>query len=190
MFLLIDNFDSFTFNLVQAFQVLGAEPMVVRNNRPELLELAHSGEVERVVISPGPGGPADSGLCPAFLDQLNPQIPLLGVCLGHQILAAHAGLEVDKGPRVMHGKTSPIEHTGDPLFEGISNPFEACRYHSLLVSGLTREAPVVPTCTSREGELMGLRYPERPWMGVQFHPESVLTPEGDRILANFLEFSR
>lgn len=190
MFLLIDNFDSFTFNLVQAFQVLGADPTVVRNNRSELLELAHSKDLERVVISPGPGGPADSGLCPTFLDQLAPEVPLLGVCLGHQILAAHAGLVVGKGPRVMHGKTSPIAHTEDPLFEGISNPFEACRYHSLLASGLTRAAPVVSTCTSQEGEIMGLRYPERPWMGVQFHPESVLTPEGDRILANFLKFHR
>ena len=189
MFLLIDNFDSFTFNLVQAFQALGTDPVVLRNNRPELLELAASGEVERVVISPGPGGPADSGLCLPFLRSLAAATPVLGVCLGHQILAAHAGLVVGKGPRVMHGKTSRVHHNGDPLFAGVSNPFEACRYHSLLVSGLEKSPAVTRTCQSEDGDLMGLRYTDRPWMGVQFHPESVLTPDGQRLLANFLAVS-
>lgn len=185
MFLLIDNFDSFTYNLVQAFQKIGLEPTVVRNNRPELLELATSPEVEMVCISPGPSHPINAGLCLQFLERLPRTTPVLGVCLGHQILGHFAGATVNVGHRIMHGKTSPIRHNNKGLFAGLPNPFEVGRYHSLLVRA--EEAPELleVTATTDEGEVMGLRYKDRPWAGVQFHPESILTPDGPQLLANF-----
>jgi anthranilate synthase component 2 len=186
MFLLIDNFDSFTFNLVQAFQQLGADPVVYRNDRPEVLELAAGGRLSRVCISPGPSRPENAGLCLEFLKRLPKSVPVLGVCLGHQILGHHAGASVVRAERIMHGKTSLVEHEGAGLFAGLPNPFEVCRYHSLLV--LAHEAPQALRTTARtaEGEVMGLAYLDRPWAGVQFHPESILTPQGPALLANFL----
>ncbi len=186
MFLLIDNYDSFTFNLVQAFQVLGVFPAVIRNDRRELLELAASDDLRAVVISPGPGRPESAGLCLEFLQRLSRKVPVLGICLGHQILGRFAGASVDVGERIMHGKTSAVEHEETGLFAGLPRPMQCGRYHSLLVDlGLGPDV-LVRTAWTRQGEVMGLRYADRPWMGVQFHPESVLTPDGPRLLANFL----
>ena len=205
MFLLIDNYDSFTYNLVQAFQVLGREPVVVRNDDPRLLELADelsrdaaspsagtaggtSGVSPSIVcLSPGPGHPDQAGLCLEFLKRLSPAVPVLGVCLGHQILGRLAGAAVNVGPCIMHGKTSEIVHDGTGLFNGLPNPVTVGRYHSLVVAGAEDSENPLFTVTARgpEGEIMALRYKDRPWVGVQFHPESILTPEGLRLLANF-----
>ncbi|MBN2140263.1 MAG: aminodeoxychorismate/anthranilate synthase component II [Desulfovibrionaceae bacterium] len=187
MFLLIDNFDSFTFNLVQAFQVLGQDPRVLRNDEPELLDLARSGTLERVCISPGPSRPENAGLCLEFLALLPRTAPLLGVCLGHQILGAFAGAEVVGARRIMHGKTSMISHSGQGLFKGLPDPFEACRYHSLAVREQGAPDNLEFTARSEDNEVMGLAFRDRPWSGVQFHPESILTPEGPRLLKNFLD---
>jgi anthranilate synthase component 2 len=189
MFLLIDNFDSFTFNLVQAFQQLGRDPVVLRNNEPRILELAQSGELSMVCISPGPGGPAGAGLCLKFLEKLPKQTPVLGVCLGHQVLGHFAGAPVSVGERIMHGKTSVIRHDGRGLFAGLPEELEVGRYHSLLVK-MNQAAPEAEkllkiTAWTDEDEVMGLAYTDRPWAGVQFHPESVLSPEGPELLARF-----
>ncbi len=190
MFLLIDNFDSFTFNLVQAFQQLGADPVVMRNDRCELLELAESGKLDRVCLSPGPSRPENAGLCLAFLERLPMEIPVLGVCLGHQTLGHFAGADVVRAERIMHGKTSMVRHEDAGLFKGLPNPFEVCRYHSLLV--LAEQAPDKLRITARtdQDEVMGLEYKDRPWVGVQFHPESILTPEGPNLLENFLKMRK
>jgi anthranilate synthase component 2 len=185
MFLLIDNFDSFTFNLVQAFQQQGRDPLVLRNDRPEILELAQSGELSLVCISPGPSRPENAGLCLDFLARLPRTVPVLGVCLGHQILGHFAGAPVVVAERIMHGKTSPVEHRQTGLFAGLPNPMQACRYHSLLVQAEKAPDALEVTAWTEAGEVMGLRYADRPWVGVQFHPESVLTPDGPRLLANF-----
>ena len=189
MFLLIDNYDSFTYNLVQAFYGLGREPLVLTNDDPALLEMAENPELELVCISPGPGRPENAGLCPEFLRRLEaraPQTPVLGVCLGHQLLGLHAGAEICLAPEVMHGKQSDIVHDGKGLFEGLPNPLTVGRYHSLVVrvSG-DAEDRIEVTARGPEGEVMALRYRDRPWVGVQFHPESVLTPDGTRLLGNF-----
>ena len=186
MFLLIDNFDSFTFNLVQAFQQLGADPQVVRNDREEVLELATSGKLERVCLSPGPSNPENAGHCLEFLARLPKEIPVLGVCLGHQTLGHYAGAPVQRAERIMHGKTSMVHHDGDGLFEGVDSPFEVCRYHSLLVPAEQAAEKIDVTARTERGEVMGLVYKDRPWHGVQFHPESILTPQGPKLLQNFL----
>lgn len=182
MFLLIDNYDSFTYNLVQAFQSLGHTPTVIYNDDPRLLELVQSPELEMVCLSPGPSHPANSGYCVEFMQRINPSIPVLGVCLGHQILGMLAGAEVRRAPRVMHGKTSEIVHDGTGLFAGVPNPMRAGRYHSLVVGESDK---FTVTARGPEGEVMGLRYKDRPWVGVQFHPESILTEGGDKLLSNF-----
>lgn len=188
MFLLIDNYDSFTFNLVQAFQIMGLEPRVVRNDAANLMTLAASASLQAVVISPGPGGPTDSGPCLDFLATLSATIPVLGVCLGHQILAHYAGVPVVRAARIMHGKTSQIQHQNEALFAGLSNPFEATRYHSLIMTEAVRrqsDLPLTITARSEWNEPMGLQYRDRPWFGIQFHPESILSVEGPRLLENF-----
>ena len=187
MFLLIDNFDSFTFNLVQAFQQLGAEPVVLRNDREEVLELAQSGELTRVCISPGPSHPGNAGLCLEFLKLLPHEIPTLGVCLGHQILGHHAGGRVHRNYRIMHGKTSAVFHGGRGIFADLPDPMEVCRYHSLVVAPEDAGDLLQVTATTDDGEVMGMQYSDRPWHGVQFHPESILTPDGPKILENFLK---
>lgn len=189
MFLLIDNFDSFTFNLVQAFQQLGADPVVYRNDRAELLDPAFVAGLSRVVLSPGPSRPENAGNCLKFLTLLEKtgmNVPVLGVCLGHQTLGHFAGASVVRAERIMHGKTSPVAHDGTDVFAGLDNPFEVCRYHSLLV--LAHEVPekLRVTARTKEDEVMGMVYTDRPWSGVQFHPESILTPDGPKLLANFL----
>ena len=189
MFLLIDNYDSFTFNLVQAFQKIGKNPEVYKNDDPRILELAESGTLEMVCISPGPSNPQNAGLCLEFLKRLPVHVPVLGVCLGHQILGHFAGASVVIGPRIMHGKSSMLEHDGTGMFANIASPMQIGRYHSLIVN--VHEAPELLESTSQvqtddgQVEVMSLRYTDRPWVGVQFHPESVLTPEGETLLANF-----
>jgi anthranilate synthase component 2 len=187
MFLLIDNFDSFTFNLVQAFQQLGADPLVIRNDREEVLELAESGKLERVCLSPGPSNPENAGYCLEFLARLDPKVPVLGVCLGHQTLGHFAGAPVKRAGRIMHGKTSMVHHEGKSVFKDLPDPFEVCRYHSLVVPAEEAADTLEVTATTRQDEIMGIMYKDRPWHGVQFHPESILTPEGPKLLQNFLD---
>ncbi|NMC50021.1 MAG: aminodeoxychorismate/anthranilate synthase component II [Desulfovibrio sp.] len=187
MFLLIDNFDSFTFNVVQAFQMLGKNPEVRKNDDPSILELAASGTIEMVCISPGPSKPENAGLCLQFLALLPKKTPLLGICLGHQILGYFAGAPVVVADRIMHGKTSLVYHRETGLFTGLPNPFECCRYHSLLVQTAKAPERIEVTAWTEENEVMGLSWRDRPWVGVQFHPESVLTPDGMALLANFPE---
>ncbi len=184
MILLIDNYDSFTFNLVQVLQKMGVDPVVVRNNDPFVFE-ALEGELEAAVISPGPGRPEHAGLCLEFLHRLDPTVPVLGVCLGHQVLGHLAGAKVRVADRIMHGKTSMVHHEQQGIFSGVPNPFEVCRYHSLVVEPEDQRGFKV-TAWTEEKEVMGLEYADRAWMGVQFHPESILTPMGPVIVKNFL----
>ncbi len=185
--LVIDNYDSFTFNLVQYLGELGETPLIYRNDQisiDEIRELAPS----RILISPGPCTPDDAGISMDVIRQFSGQLPIFGVCLGHQSMAQVFGGSVIRAPRLMHGKTSPIEHDGKGIFAGLPSPFIATRYHSLIV-----DEPL-PDCLERtawtaEGELMGLRHKEHPTFGVQFHPESILTEHGHQMLKNFLEVS-
>ncbi len=185
MIAVIDNYDSFTYNLVQYFGELGAEVCVFRNDALSVQGLAAL-QPSHIVISPGPGTPGDAGISADVLRELGPHIPALGVCLGHQCLGAAFGGQVERAPRLMHGKTSPIYHFGDALYRGLPSPFEAARYHSLIVKEPVPGDLAVTAFTS-EGEVMGLRHRQYPIHGVQFHPESVLTAHGKRILRNFLD---
>jgi anthranilate synthase/aminodeoxychorismate synthase-like glutamine amidotransferase len=184
MILIIDNYDSFTYNLVQYLGELGAEVSVYRNDAIGVEDIRRLNP-SHLVISPGPGNPADAGISNDVILELGPSIPLLGVCLGHQCIGQVFGGQVVRAPRLLHGKTSPIYHYGDGLFQGVPSPFEATRYHSLIV-----DKPLPPalevTAFTREGELMGLAHREYPIYGVQFHPESILTTSGKQILRNFL----
>ncbi len=185
MIVIIDNYDSFTYNLAQYIGELGAEVQVYRNDAvtPDEVEALHP---SHIVISPGPGDPSDAGVSRDVIRQLGPSIPTLGVCLGHQCIGEVFGGKVIRAPRLMHGKTSPIRHNGDPLFKGVPEPFEATRYHSLIVEQETFPADLKVTATTADGEIMALRHREHPIVGVQFHPESVLTPYGKQILKNFI----
>ena len=183
--LMVDNYDSFTFNLVQYLGELGAEVSVRRNDAIDVAG-ARALAPDAIVISPGPCTPAQAGISLALITELGGQIPILGVCLGHQCIGAAYGGRVVRAQRLMHGKTSPIEHDGRTIFAGLPNPFQAIRYHSLLV-----EAASLPDCLERsawtaEDEVMGVRHKQLPVEGVQFHPESILTEHGRRLLANFL----
>jgi para-aminobenzoate synthetase component 2 len=187
--LLIDNYDSFTYNLVQALLVLEAEVTVRRNDEitiAEALDLSPT----HLVISPGPGRPENAGITLRMIETFLPRSPILGVCLGHQALAAVLGGTVGAAQRLMHGKASPVYHDGRTIFASLQNPFTAGRYHSLAVAeeGLP-EALEISAYTS-DGEIMGLRHRTLRAEGVQFHPESILTPEGDRLLRNFLDLER
>ncbi len=185
MFLFIDNYDSFSYNIIQYFQQLGESPTVICNDDPRLLELASDPQLEKVVISPGPSNPEKAGYCLEFLDLLPHHIPVLGVCLGMQCLGHHAGCPVVRGPRVMHGKTSQIEHGGTGLYKGIKSPMTIGRYHSLVVKCPDNHPALEITARDDDGEAMSLRYKDRPWVGVQYHPESILTEQGMELLANF-----
>lgn len=186
MFLFIDNYDSFSYNLVQAFRMLGHDPLVKTNDDPEILRLAQDLDLETVCISPGPGHPENAGLVPEFLKLLPPQTPVLGVCLGHQLLGLHAGADIGPAPAVMHGKESEIVHDGEGIFKNIPNHIKVGRYHSLGInSDGNASIPFTITARGPDGEIMAIQYKDRPWVGLQFHPESVLTPEGMGMLANF-----
>lgn len=184
MILLIDNYDSFTYNLVQLLLESGAEVEVVRNDAEDVATLL-ARRPSGIVLSPGPGRPESAGICVPLLDS-RPRISLLGVCLGHQCLGATYGAVVDRAPRLMHGKTSLVRHTNDELFAGLPNPFQATRYHSLSVAERTVPDELEAIAWSDDGTLMALRHRELPYWGVQFHPESVLTPAGPILLRNFL----
>ena len=184
--LLVDNYDSFTWNLAQAFLAMGARVDVRRNDAIGARE-ARDLSPTHLVISPGPGRPEDAGATLAIIEALLPDVPTLGVCLGHQALAMVLGGRVIAARRLVHGKASPIYHDGRTLYAGLPNPFPAGRYHSLAVDDATLPAELAVCAFTSEGDVMGLRYGRRPVEGVQFHPESVLTPSGERLLANFLE---
>jgi anthranilate synthase/aminodeoxychorismate synthase-like glutamine amidotransferase len=185
MLLIIDNYDSFTYNLVQYFSVLGCDVLVKRNDEIALSEITALNP-DRICISPGPGRPEDAGISSELIRQLGPKKPVLGVCLGHQCIGAVFGGEVVPAPRLMHGKTSPVRHKGAGVFAELPNPFEATRYHSLIVRRETLPSCLEITAETAEGEVMGLQHREYPIHGVQFHPESVLTAEGMKLLKNFL----
>ena len=184
MIAVIDNYDSFTYNLVQYLGELGAELRVYRNDEVTLEELEQLAP-SHIVISPGPGTPEDGGISNDVIRHFHRKVPILGVCLGHQCIAYVFGGQVGRAPRLMHGKTSTIYHTGQGIFAGLPASFTATRYHSLIV-----QEPLPPvlkvTAFTIEGELMGIRHRRYPTFGVQFHPESILTPEGKRLLKNFL----
>jgi anthranilate synthase/aminodeoxychorismate synthase-like glutamine amidotransferase len=184
MLVVIDNYDSFTYNLVQYLGELGADIRVYRNDRvtcEEIRDLAP----DYIVISPGPGHPKDAGISKELIHEFGPSTPILGVCLGHQAIGEVYGGRVIHAPRLMHGKTSPVYHYGSQLFTGVPSPFEATRYHSLIVEEPLPESLEI-TAFTREGEVMAVQHKTYPVFGVQFHPESILTEAGKLILRNFL----
>jgi anthranilate synthase/aminodeoxychorismate synthase-like glutamine amidotransferase len=183
--LLIDNYDSFTYNLVQAFAAYGADVMVYRNDAISVEE-GLALEPTHLVISPGPGRPEDAGVSLDMIGAFAGKVPILGVCLGHQSIVQQHGGAIVRAGRLMHGKTSMVRHDGQTIFEGISNPFEVGRYHSLCAEHETLPDELVVTAETERGEIMGVRHKSLRIEGVQFHPESVLTPEGDRLMVNFM----
>ena len=186
MLLVIDNYDSFTYNLVQYFGELGEDVQVYRNDTitPEEIEALHPG---RIVISPGPCTPNEAGISVETIRRFGGKVPILGVCLGHQSLAVAYGGEVVRAPRLMHGKTSQIKHDGKTIFRSLPNPFEATRYHSLIVNRTNLPDCFEISAETAEGEIMGLRHKTLGAEGVQFHPESILTAAGKDLLRNFLK---
>ena len=189
MLLVIDNYDSFTFNIVQYLGEMGVELQVHRNDQitPEQIRAL---KPERILISPGPCSPREAGLSNDIIREFGPKLPLLGVCLGHQCIGHTFGASVVVNYRMMHGKVSPIKHDGRDLFEEMPNPFNATRYHSLVIKRDTLPACLEITAETDEGEIMGVRHKEHPIWGVQFHPESILTEHGRTILKNFLKLGR
>jgi anthranilate synthase/aminodeoxychorismate synthase-like glutamine amidotransferase len=187
--LLIDNYDSFTWNLAQSFMTLGARVAVVRNDQITVAE-ALARAPTHLCISPGPGRPEDAGVSMSMIEAFLERCPILGVCLGHQALGAVVGGVVRRAPRLMHGKSSLIRHDGTGLYAGLPNPMQVARYHSLIVEAEGLPAWMRVSSLTDEGEVMGLAHAQLPVFGVQFHPESVLTPEGDALLANFLAAGR
>ncbi len=185
MLLMIDNYDSFTYNLVQYFGELGEDVKVFRNNRISIHEIEKMAP-DRIVISPGPCTPKEAGISVEAIRYFAGKIPILGVCLGHQSVGAAYGGEIIRAPRLMHGKTSLIHHDGKKLFDSLPNPFEATRYHSLLISRETMPDCLEITAWTDAGEIMGARHKEFTVEGVQFHPESILTVAGKDLLRNFL----
>jgi anthranilate synthase component 2 len=188
LILVIDNYDSFTYNLVQLVCSRGIEVEVVRNDRLSADE-ALSRQPSGLLMSPGPGRPEGAGICLDLVGRL-PECPILGVCLGHQVLGQAFGAEIGRAPRLMHGKTSQIRHEGDGIFRGLPNPFEATRYHSLEVRLETLPEELEPLAWSEDDTLQGMRHRYHPYWGVQFHPESILTSAGPQLIDNFLEVCR
>ena len=187
--LVVDNYDSFVFNLVQYLGQLGVAAEVWRNDDDRLADPeAVAGQYDGVLLSPGPGTPDDGGVSNEVIRRFGPTTPVLGVCLGHQCIGQVYGGVVSRAPRLMHGKTSSVYHNGHGLFNGVPSPFTATRYHSLIVEEALPEALAV-TAFTRDGEVMGLQHREFPVVGVQFHPESILTEHGKRILQNFLSMT-
>ena len=187
MLLVIDNYDSFTYNLVQYLGELGQTVEVRRNNQVTLDEIETSLRPERIVISPGPGTPDDAGISLGVFDRFSGKIPLLGVCLGHQSMGQAFGGRVIRAPELMHGKASEVSHDGKTIFAGLSDNFLAGRYHSLIVERETLPSCLEISASTKGGIIMGLRHRELKVEGVQFHPESILTSEGQQLLANFLK---
>jgi anthranilate synthase component II len=187
--LVIDNYDSFTYNLVHFLGELGADITVVRNDKITLDEIAAEAP-EAIVLSPGPCTPNEAGICLAAIDRFKNEIPMLGVCLGHQAMGQALGGEVIRAPHLVHGKTSRINHTGQGLFRGLNAGFEATRYHSLIVRGENLPAELEVTATTDDGLIMGMQHRTLPVHGVQFHPESIASENGHALLQNFLNLAR
>jgi anthranilate synthase/aminodeoxychorismate synthase-like glutamine amidotransferase len=185
--LLIDNYDSFTYNLVQAFLVLGADVRVIRNDAITVADALAMSDITHLCISPGPGTPYDAGVSMDMIRAFAGRLPVFGVCLGHQSIVEVFGGKVVRAPRLMHGKTSLVNHDDKGLFRGLSQPAEVGRYHSLIAQPETMPAELEVTATTLEGEIMGVRHRRFAIEGVQFHPESVLTPEGPALMGNFLK---
>ena len=190
MILIIDNYDSFTYNLVQYIGELGADLKVFRNDRIDIEGIERLSNLEKIVISPGPCSPKEAGISNDVIRVFSGRVPILGVCLGHQCMGYVFGGEVVRADRLMHGKTSLIYHNGRTIFEGIENPFEATRYHSLIVQKETLPKCLEITAETKEHEIMGLKHKDLPVWGVQFHPESILTKPGKKLLANFLHYRK
>ena len=188
MLLMLDNYDSFTYNLVQYFQELGEEVRVFRNDKISVAEIVAL-QPRRLVVSPGPCSPAEAGISVSAIQQLAGKLPILGVCLGHQSMAYAFGGRVVRAKNLMHGKTSPVYHDHQGLFKGLSSPFDATRYHSLIVERATLPEEFEISAWTEADEIMGMRHRELPLWGVQFHPESILTVEGKRLLHNFLQMT-
>ena len=188
MLFMIDNYDSFTYNLFQYFRMLGTEVEVARNDGVSVEDIGRL-KPSAIVISPGPCRPEDAGVSIAAIRRFSGQIPILGICLGHQAIAAAFGGEVIYAKRLMHGKVSTVSADGKSIYRGISNPFEAMRYHSLAVSPASLPECLEVTASSEDGEVMGIRHKEHLTEGVQFHPESIMTSVGKRLLKNFLELA-
>ena len=188
MILIIDNYDSFTYNLVQYFGELGAELEVYRNDKITVDEVMKK-KPEKIVISPGPGEPKNAGISEAVIKMFGSKVPILGVCLGHQAIGEVFGGRITHAKNIMHGKTSLIYHNQKEIFKGVDNPFEATRYHSLVVDRKTlpKALTVIAQTKDKDAEIMGLKHKDLPVWGVQFHPESILTGEGMKILSNFLK---
>lgn len=186
MILMIDNYDSFTFNLVQYLEQMGEEVRVYRNDKITCDGVRRL-KPEAIVLSPGPCSPREAGVTVDVIREFSESVPLLGICLGHQSIGFAFGGEVVRAGRIMHGKVSPVEHDGKTVFAGLPNPFTAGRYHSLVVRPGSLPDCLEVSARTAEGEIMGLRHKRYPVEGVQFHPESVLTPQGKRILRNFLK---
>lgn len=189
MILMIDNYDSFTYNLVQYLGEMGEQLKVVRNDALTLKQIARL-KPKRIVISPGPGSPKDAGVSKQVIKQLGPEIPVLGVCLGHQCIGEVFGGRVIAAGRLMHGKTSKIYHDGKGIFAGLDDPFVATRYHSLLVERKSLPKELMITAETDRKEIMGLQHRRYPIYGVQFHPESILTQQGKQLLKNFLKLTK
>jgi anthranilate synthase/aminodeoxychorismate synthase-like glutamine amidotransferase len=186
MILMIDNYDSFTYNLVQYIEEIGAHVTVIRNDVMDAAEI-RSLQPRGIVISPGPGGPKDAGVCLEVVRQLSGQVPILGVCLGHQTIAEAFGGRIIAAKRLMHGKISMITGDGEGIFQGVKTPFQAMRYHSLAVSPDRLPDCLKVTATAEDGEIMGLRHTTHHTEGIQFHPESIMTTIGKRLLRNFVK---
>ncbi len=189
MYMLIDSYDSFTYNLFHYFQELGADVLVVRNDQITVDEVMARAP-EGIILSPGPGRPDNAGILPGLIPAAAGKIPVLGVCLGHQAMAQAFGGRIIRAPQLMHGKTSAIYHTGASIFQGLPSPYTATRYHSLIVERESLPACFDVTAETEDGVIMGIAHRDYPLYGVQFHPESIATEHGHALLENFLKLSR
>jgi len=187
--LMIDNYDSFTYNLVQYFGELGADPKVFRNDQITIEKIKRL-QPDQIVISPGPCTPKEAGISNEVIRIFSGKIPILGVCLGHQCIGDALGGKIIRAKRIMHGKTSPVFHDNQAIFKNIPNPFAATRYHSLLIEKKSIPSDLIISAWTKEGEIMGVRHKHHPTWGVQFHPESIMTQAGKEMLANFLRLSK